>query len=737
LKFDENQAKIFYKFLNHKGLTEIRAIHPIEGLKGQHFVDDLQDFLEVCQRFSGKCNVYAGVNERKTQSGKSEDVTKLSVIPIDVDPIRPKGASSTEEQLKLAQRKMEKIKAWLKENFNCKPFITMSGNGYHIYIKIPPITIDEFNREVVTAKLKAFINEVQKKFNDKKVRIDSTYDLPRVMKVPGTMSVKGDIWRLCKIIEANDEPCKEVREYLAKIRIEEPQGGEFYLGAKKEEDFEAILKKDPKLKDLFEGKWEQYGFPSRSEAEQSLLTKLVFYGFSEDAIRAIMNRAKIGKWREKGEAYKRMSIRKAIEFVRKHGGPYEGELKPTCGENLEDVVFEQIRGGQFIVYNKVTGEIKKQTIVNGFKPLPQKEILWEDKLLDDIQDFESLEKLWDEVRSYLWEHIDLREGYDILTAWVLASWTPERWRAIPYLFFYGPPGSGKTWALEVLSSIGFRPFLTASITVASLFRVCDHYKPTLFLDETETYMMKDRREIMNLLNSGYRKGSKAVRTEGTKEGGYKIRVFNTFGFKALSGTKELIETLRSRCIIFNMTEATRDIKTYIDEVKARSLRAKLLAYRLKMLAEKPEKLEVEDLNLKGRLRELFEPLIIVAPPTAKQSILAEAKRIEKMIREEQQASDEAIVLKAIIDAHDQNPNENKITIEEIVRIVNQNLGPEEFKNAISVGKICSKLGFKRTMKGRKRAIIWNQELARRLARKYYPQWLKESDRLTDWMTDNM
>lgn len=322
------------------------------------------------------------------------------------------------------------------------------------------------------------------------------------------------------------------------------------------------------------------------------------------------------------EAFADLCDRGNCPFFKK---PKEKDMKGSCGEDLPDKVFEQIANQEFLVYDKATGTTTKAKKIEGFKPI--KQLLW--KTIEDIEPYESEEQLWNEIRRYLWEHIDLREGYDVLTAWVFASWVPEKWHAVPYLFFYGPAGSGKTWTLEVLGSIDFRPFLTPNITTAVLFRICDYYKPTLFLDETETYMIKDRRDIIYLLNSGYRKGSKAVRMEDTKEG-YKIRIFKTFGFKALSGTKELIETLRSRCIIFNMSEATRDVKTLIDEKRAEILRKKLLAYRFKMLSKKETEETPEAVKaLKGRLRELFEPLMIVAPPSTKQSIIAEAEKYEK------------------------------------------------------------------------------------------------------------
>jgi hypothetical protein len=129
-------------------------------------------------------------------------------------------------------------------------------------------------------------------------------------------------------------------------------------------------------------------------------------------------------------------------------------------------------------------------------------------------------------------------------------------------------------------------------------------------------MIKDQREILYLLNSGYRKGFRAARTEETKSG-FKIRALDTFGFKALSGTKDFVETLKSRCITFNMSQATRPVRTIIDEKKAEELRRKLLAFRFKTLSKGQETPEAVK-ELKGRLRELFKPLVAVAPPTEQQ-----------------------------------------------------------------------------------------------------------------------
>jgi len=380
------------------------------------------------------------------------------------------------------------------------------------------------------------------------------------------------------------------------------------------------------------------------------------------------------------------------------------------GQDLEDIVFEQL-DDQYIVFNKQTQEITRQKKIEAKETyVPLDQIPWK-----PVTDVQPCDDVWSEVRHHLYEHIDLSSGYDILTAWVLATWIPEKWDAIPYLFFYGPAGSGKTWALEVLASISFRPFMSASTTLPVVFRACDFWHPTLFLDETEVYMRKERSEIMHLLNAGYRKGFPATRIEDTKDG-LKVKIFDCFGFKALAGTRAFVDTLRSRCIIFNMSKATREIKTKIDPQRAEDLRKKLLMYRFQMLAKK-EPHEETDINIKGRLRELFLPLISVAPPGAKGSIINEAQKIEEITTQEEQASDEAIVFKAIMSAHEES-GASRITIKEITEIANEGLSVDEMISAYNIGRVASRLGFKRAIHNKQRCIVWNKELVERLTRRY-------------------
>jgi hypothetical protein len=716
--FNKEDVEKFFKFLDHERFTEVRNIDPYDGLKEVAFVDNLNDFLAVCEKYSGRANVYVGVNERAVKEGKAENVSRLSIIPIDIDPVRSKGQASTGAELDVARQKMLEIKKWLKENFDCTPLTSMSGNGFHLFIKIPATPLDEFNRLAIQEKLEIFIHGIQEKFNDEKVHIDSTFDLPRVMKCPGTMSVKGDNTqerprRMCQIIDPTDVPSVGVLNHLAAIQKPEKSEAGFKLGDKGAKEFAELLDKDQKFKDLVMGDWKKYSFSSRSEAEQSLLTKLVAAGFSEQSINTIMMKSKIGKWKEKTDTYRHRSIEKAIIFVKEHKKAIEPvKYKQSCGGDLESRVFEQTSNNEFIVYDKATGQITKEKILDQFKPYEK--IIW--KPVDEATDYKSEQELWSEVKRFINEHMDVAEGYDVLTAWVLASWTPERWNAVPYLFFFGPAASGKSRALEVLKAIGYRPLMTASASLSAIFRVIEMWHTTLLLDETEVYMRKDRTEILNLLNSGYRKDTPAMRVEETKEGQREVRFYDCFGFKALAGTKDLMETLKSRCIVFSMSKAIREIKQEIDKDWAKAIREKLLSYRFKMLSKK-EPLEQPDV-LRGRLRELFDPLIIVAPITEKNPIIQQAKKIEATLKEEEETSFESIVFHTIFKIHGDTQDE-KITIADITKIVNEGLEMDEMLTNIRVGQIAKMLGFKKCLKGGgKRAIRWNKEVVERLIYRY-------------------
>jgi hypothetical protein len=74
------------------------------------------------------------------------------------------------------------------------------------------------------------------------------------------------------------------------------------------------------------------------------------------------------------------------------------------------------------------------------------------------------------------------------------------WNSVPYLFFTGPKGSGKTKAQETIASIGFRSFMTSNIRVAGLYRAIEKYGCSVHIDEFDTMNKKDKEEVYGILN---------------------------------------------------------------------------------------------------------------------------------------------------------------------------------------------------------------------------------------------
>jgi hypothetical protein len=202
-----------------------------------------------------------------------------------------------------------------------RPVMAMSGNGYHLYFCIPEIKLNSSNRDEVEDKIKVFFKYLAERYSDDKVKVDSTWDLPRIVKIIGTKSIKGR--------DTKDRPFRYSTLEEDIVRREDERllkDLNDCLTAQKEDSFERLppyIKPDGSkfkkvcevsqiIKDLFEGRWQTYNYASRSEAEMALCSMLARKGFSRLDVRNIMRRSKIGKWKEKPESYRKVTLDKAF-----------------------------------------------------------------------------------------------------------------------------------------------------------------------------------------------------------------------------------------------------------------------------------------------------------------------------------------------------------------------------------------------------------------------------------------
>lgn len=342
--FNEEHVRKTYRFLAHEKQTEIRLIDPNRKQPpASRFVNNEDEFVSVCREFNGRYNIYVGINERKENGTEAIDVVSVKTIVSDLDPSRPKTEknghkypqASTGEELGKAnimacQLQYDMLQAGYK-----KPVLAMSGNGYQAWFSVPTIYINDDNRKGVEQKIQQFQRMLKKTYSKNGVEVDNIGDLPRIIKVMGTLSIKGDDtperpYRMARWNDLSDVERREdakLWDMILSMKVDESKPSEeIILDPITEEKFEMIMKSDEKFKDLMEGNV-QIGEPpsgaapnglikykSRSEAEQALVNKMVHYGMPQAQVNSFMERCKLGKWQESNDKYKELTYKKAFDY---------------------------------------------------------------------------------------------------------------------------------------------------------------------------------------------------------------------------------------------------------------------------------------------------------------------------------------------------------------------------------------------------------------------------------------
>jgi hypothetical protein len=119
------------------------------------------------------------------------DIVHRRWLPVDIDPVRPSGVSSTDAEHGLALAKADEIAAWLSGIGFPEPVRGDSGNGAHLLYRI-----DLPNDEAATKLVKAVLSTLDALFSDTGVSVDTAnYNAGRIWKLYGTMVRKGDSTR--------------------------------------------------------------------------------------------------------------------------------------------------------------------------------------------------------------------------------------------------------------------------------------------------------------------------------------------------------------------------------------------------------------------------------------------------------------------------------------------------------------------------------------------------------------
>jgi putative DNA primase/helicase len=140
---------------------------------------------------------------------------------------------------------------------------------------------------------------------------------------------------------------------------------------------------------------------------------------------------------------------------------------------------------------------------------------------------------------------------DALALWVLHSHAHQAAFISPILAITSPDKRcGKTTLLSILGAIVRRPLPTANASAATIFRAVEKWRPTLLIDEADTFL-KDSEELRGALNSGHVRTGSFLRNIEVA-GQYEPRSFSTWAPKAVALIGRMHPTLTDRSVAVPM-----------------------------------------------------------------------------------------------------------------------------------------------------------------------------------------
>jgi hypothetical protein len=245
---------------------ELRGLARVNGQ--QHvtsgFFDDPKEFMRAALERSGKdAGVYYTINPtnpallaraaknkvRRAGAGDTtsdRDVARRRSILIDIDPVRPTGISSTDEEHAAALAMAWQIAADLTEQGWPEPIFADSGNGAHLIYSVD-LPVDD------GGLVRRVLEQLSKRYSTPALKVDEkVFNPARISKIYGTLTKKGEDTperphRLARLLEAPAQLVDVSRDVLEALAPESKplrelkQKADRYTAERQKFDLDAFL----------------------------------------------------------------------------------------------------------------------------------------------------------------------------------------------------------------------------------------------------------------------------------------------------------------------------------------------------------------------------------------------------------------------------------------------------------------------------------------------------------------
>ncbi|MBI3455462.1 MAG: hypothetical protein HY002_06715 [Candidatus Rokubacteria bacterium] len=359
-------------------------------------------------------------------------------------------------------------------------------------------------------------------------------------------------------------------------------------------------------------------------------------------------------------------------------------------------------------------ELMKPFLVASPRPYPDLAGRWRD---EDVAAFRadaeapSIAEVLALIVHALDRHMEFprREHRTLVAVWALATYFFLAFVTFPRLALSGEPESGKSKLLELLRAFAWNALLIITPTPAVLFRLAQEFRPTLLLDEMEKLGKEDTREILAILNSGYKVGACVPRVEG--ERARHVEPFAVYGPLAFAAIKATNLVTESRCIPLVLLRGVDKAKINAEVDPNADLFARIRAecYRLLLARWRDVAAASHAVAfpewLNGRARELWKPLFALAELADAEglSLTSDLHALARRhVRDRQTVSTEAEALLPVLEEQLGAAGEIKVYPGKLAEPLQLRLGWRDLTPE-TVGGWLRRLGFQRGGKDREGA----------------------------------
>lgn len=428
-------------------------------------------------------------------------------------------------------------------------------------------------------------------------------------------------------------------------------------------------------------------------------------------------------WTKKEKEEKEKSKKKKneeVSFFEDAGSIYEQIIDPNSKE-CKFAVWD----GRNLSYvdkiefpDRVLIPINDEGIKEGAVLLPSK-----------AEDFNGLDSLINELRSYIHSYLDISEEFEIFAVYyILLSWVYDKVNTLPYLRALGDTGTGKSRFLDVIGRLCYKPcIVSGAITPAPIYRMIKKWHGTIILDEADFRDSSEKNEVITILNCGFERGRPVIRCNKDKPN--ELEFLPTFCPKVLSTRYTFNDkALESRCLTEKLKETDRkDIPPLLPlefYEKEQKLRNKLLMFRFKW-RDKIDQKAISKIDLgeiEPRLKQATSSFAVLFSniPELMEKFKRFLERYNRELIEERATTTEGMIVNTIFSLKNQGFEE----------ISSKDISVELEKEGISIspqmiGKYLKTLGInteRKSIEGlMRRYILWNEELMEKLRRRYVPE----------------